>query len=494
MKKSTFQAPRIDRRMVLKGASGLMLGLPLLETFLPRNVRAQDAVRSPFVLIVVSDNGVVQGGVTLDGAGEPEMFWPTQSGALTSDYLLADKPTRAIGELSDHADKLLVVKGVNLPYNSTGCSHSAADAQILTAAKITTGGTNSVATGISVDTAIAAAKNPPGRDPLVMHAGMFSPGGTGFDIPGYVSYVSPNQPRVYIDSPYKAYQAIIGAVGDGMTGSNAELEAETRRAERSKSINDVLRPQINQLLARTDLSAGDRKRLDQHLTAIRDIEVQVQATTFTIPEADVNTMRDMDPRPYDQSTREQAVRLFMDLMAFSAAADYSRVAVLKIGDRIDDHVYNINGSSFKFHDASHRAVANGRDLHHAVDRIMMNHYKYLLDVMSNYDTPTGPLLDQGVSIWTNQCATGAHSFSNVPWILAGSANGFFKKGQFITVGNGEMPGGKQDGVGGDGSVSGVNKMLNTLLTAAEVTKDDGSPTDDFGEPSLPKGLLTELHA
>lgn len=480
--------------MILRSAGGLMLGLPLLETFLPRSAKAQEAARSPFVLLVVSDNGVVQGGVTLGGAGEPEMFWPTQMGPLTQQSLLADKPSRAIGELSDHAERLLVVRGVNLPFNSTGCSHSAADAQILTGAKITSGSTNAVATGISVDTAIAAAKNLPGRDPLAMHAGMFSPGGTGFDIPGYVSYVSPNQPRVYIDSPYKAYQAIIGAVGDGTTGSAAEAEAEALRAGRSKSINDVLRPQLQQLLGRTDLSASDRKRLDQHLTAIRDIETQMSATLHTIPDATVEAMRGIDPRPYDQNIREQAVRLFMDLMAFSAAADYSRVAVLKIGDRIDDHVYDINGQSFKFHDASHRAVANGLEFHHAVDRIMMNHYKYLLDVMSSYDTPMGPLLDQGVTIWTNQCATGAHSFSNVPWILSGTANGFFKQGQYVTVGNGEMPGGSQDGVGGDGSVSGVNKMLNTLLAAAEVTKEDGSPVDDFGDGSLPKGLFTELLA
>ena len=133
--------------------------------------------------------------------------------------MLADKATRSIGELADYADKLLVVRGMNLPYSSTGCSHSAADAQILTAAKITAGSTNCKAMGISVDTAIAKAKNPPGRDPLVLHAGMFSPGGTGFDIPGYVSYVTPQQPRVYIDSPYKAYQTIIGAVGNGTTGS-----------------------------------------------------------------------------------------------------------------------------------------------------------------------------------------------------------------------------------------------------------------------------------
>jgi len=483
-----------NRRMVLRGAGGFMLGLPLLETFMPRKASAQTAVRSPFVIIVVGDNGVVQAGVTLQGQGEPEKFWPTATGSLTKASLTSDKATRSIGELADYGEKLLVVRGINLPYNSTGCSHSAADAQILTAAKITSGSTNCKAMGISVDTAIAKAKNPPGRDPLVMHAGMFSPGGTGFDIPGYVSYVTAQQARAYIDSPYKAYQAIIGAIGNGSTGTSAEAQAQVLRAARSKSINDILRPQIKALLARTDLSQGDHARLDQHLTAIRDIEAKMTMTTLSIPDADVTTMKSMDAKPYDQGTRDAAVKLFMELMAFSAAADYSRVAVLKIGDRIDDHVYTYNGQSAKFHDVSHRQVANSVDFHHYLDRMMLGYYKYLLDEVSKYDTPTGPLFDQGVTIYTNQCATGAHSFSNIPWIQAGTANGYFKKGQYVVVGNGTQPGGSQDGKGGDASVSGVNKMLNTLLTAAGVTKAGGAATDDFGEPSLPKGIFTQMLA
>jgi len=496
MKKTDSNPFLMNRRMVLRGAGGLMLGLPLLETFMPRKASAQTAVRSPFVLIVVGDNGVVQAGVTLGGAGEPEKFWPSATGALTKDKMLADKATRSSGELADYADRLLVVRGINLPYNSTGCSHSAADAQILTAAKITAGSTNCKAMGISVDTAIAKAKNPPGRDPLVLHAGMFSPGGTGFDIPGYVSYITPQQARVYIDSPYKAYQQIIGAVGNGTTVTSAETQAQMLRAARSKSINDILRPQLQALIARPDLSKSDHDRLDQHFTAIRDIEVKISTTTTTykIPDADVATMKTMDPKPYDQTTRDTAVKLFMELMAFSAAADYSRVAVLKIGDRIDDHVYTYNGQSAKFHDVSHRQIANAVDFHHYIDRMMLNYYKYLLDTVAQYTTPTGPLFDQGVTIYTNQCATGAHSFSNIPWIQAGTANGYFKKGQFLVVGNGQQPGGSQDGKGGDASVSGVNKMLNTLLTAAGVTKTGGAPTDDFGEPSLPKGIFSEMHA
>lgn len=479
----------MNRRMVLRGAGGLMLGLPLLETFMPRKASAQAAMRSPFVLIIVGDNGVVQAGVSLSVKSEPEMFWPTATGTLTKASMTADKATRATGELADYAEKLLIVRGINLPFSSNGCSHSAADAQILTAADITPGSTNCKAKGISVDTAIAKAKNVAGRDPLVLHAGMFSPGGTGFDIPGYVSYVTAQQARVYIDSPYKAYQTIIGAIGNGTTGSSADATAMMQRAARSASINDILRPQIQALLSRSDLSKSDHVRLDQHLTAIRNIEVKMGTmNTLTIPDADVATMKTMDSKPYDQSIRDNAVKLFMELMAFSAAADYSRVAVLKIGDRIDDHVYTFNGQSAKFHDVSHRQVNDSINFHSYIDRMMLNYYKYFLDTVSAYSTPTGPLLDQGVTIYCNQCATGAHSFSNIPWIQTGTANGFFKKGQYVVVGNGSQPGGSQDGKGGDGKVSGINKMLNTLLTAA------GVPTDNFGDASLPKGLFTEMMA
>ncbi len=408
--------------------------------------------------------------------------------------MTADKATRSTGELAAYADKLLIVRGINLPYSSNGCSHSAADAQILTAAKITAGSTNCKAMGISVDTAIAKAKNPAGRDPLVMHAGMFSPGGTGFDIPGYVSYVTPQQPRVYIDSPYKAYQAIIGAVGNGTTATSAEAQAQMQRAVAQQEHQRHSASADSGSARRSDLSQSDRDRLDQHLTAIRDIEVQISTTTITIPDADVASMKTIDPKPYDQSTRDASVKLFMELMAFSAAADYSRVAVLKIGDRIDDHVYTYNGQSAKFHDVSHRQVTNAIAFHNYIDRMMLNYYKYLLDTLSAYNTPTGPLLDQGVAIYCNQCATGAHSFSNIPWIQAGTANGYFKKGQYVVVGNGQQPGGSQDGKGGDGSVSGVNKMLNTVLTAAGVTGTGGAPTDNFGDSSLPKGIFTEMVA
>ena len=42
---------------------------------------------------------------------------------------------------------------------------------------------------------------------------------------------------------------------------------------RRLSVNDLVRGEMKRLLGRTDLSMDDRRRLDGHFTAIRDIEV-----------------------------------------------------------------------------------------------------------------------------------------------------------------------------------------------------------------------------
>ena len=468
---------KMRRRHFLRGFGGVTLGLPLLEAFMPKGAKAQTAVRSPFLLLVVNANGVVQSGSDIVGGTDPEMFWPTKTGLLTKAAMDAEVATQTTSLLSDYATRLLMVRGINHPFGGAGCDHAAGDLQLLTASKISGTGNKSVASGESIDSRIAREKNPPGREPLVLHAGKYSPGGTGFDIPGYVSYIGPGQPRAYFDGPYGAYQRIVGVVAGTGTGA-ASVQAQLLLANRSKSVNDLLRGQISALLARKDLSAGDVTRLNEHFAAIRDIEVTMTAAGVTsLPAATVTSLQAVDPTPYDMTKHETLIKLHMQLMAFAMASDYSRVAVLKIGDREDDHQLTLNGTTFVYHTASHRAIANGAELCRQVDRLHAGYFKFLLDTLATYTTPTGTMLDQGVTVLTNQVANGSHSFTRIPWLLVGTGNGYLKTGQFIDV----------------GKVVG-NQMLNTLLNAAGLRKADGSPVDDFGDPSLTKGVVSAIVA
>ncbi len=46
----------------------------------------------------------------------------------------------------------------------------------------------------------------------------------------------------------------------------------------------------------------------------------------------------------------------------------------------------------------------------------------------------------------------------------------------------------------DARRSAPNRLFNTVLNAVGVRKSDGSPVDDFGDASLPKGELSGLRA
>ena len=103
-------------------------------------------------------------------------------------------------------------------------------------------------------------------------------------------------------------------------------------------------------------------------------------------------------------------------------------------------------------------------------------FKYLLDRLSSYTIGSGTLLDSGVAVWTNDLADKGHSTTNVPYVLAGSANGFLKTGQFIDAGNVTN-----------------NKMWNVVGSAVGC-RNNGEYMDNFGDPSLQPGFIDAMMA
>jgi len=460
------------RRHFLRGAGGVTLALPLLEAFGSKYVQAQTAARTPFVIHVVHSNGVVQA-----GGGDPEWWWPSKAGPLTTDAMVADLAAkRATGVLSDYATKLLLVRGVSHSFAPGGCAHAAADAQILS-------GTNPVdqsgsagtarANGESVDQRIAREKNPAaGRGPLLLKSGNFTAGGMGYDVPGFVSYTGPRQPAAYTDSPYQAYLRMVG-VADNNSAEAALI------AKRRHSVNDILRAQIQALLSRSDLTKSDRDRLNQHFAAVRDLEVGLASS---LPDPTIASMKTVDAHPYQDANHITVMRLAHELMVFAMSIDYTRSAVLRMGDRIDLYHFKLadGSTSPEYHLCSHRqGGAISQDVCAQADRIQIGWFKELLDKLSAVSLVDGSkLIDAGVTIWTNQQANGNHSYKNIPYVICGNAAGYLKTGTFVDL---TVP-------------ATTNRMLNTVLNAAGVRKSDGSHVDDFGEPGQPKGEIQEMLA
>jgi hypothetical protein len=286
--------------------------------------------------------------------------------------------------------------------------------------------------------------------------------------------------------PSIAYNKMIGMIGASGTVSPA-LAAEL--GDRRRSVNDLVRTELKEVLARTDLSADDRRRLDMHFSAVRDIEVKI--TNNTLPDAEIAAMKKVEPDPAGDANRLQIEQMHMDLMGLAFASGYTYASTLQAGDPIDTVRYTIDGRLLgSYHAISHRAsaedafndgtVPDGALLHHKIDMLRLRQFKYLTDVMASHMTPEGSLLDLGFALWTNGSATGMHTANDIPEIVIGKARGFLKTGQYIQA-----------------SLSGQvrnNKLLNTLLNAAGLRKPDGSNIDDFGDPGLPRGVIGAMIA
>ncbi len=481
-KKNEKNAPtgtKTSRRRFFIGLGGVVLALPILDSLdwaeSRRSgrrwgiARADDGVPHP-VIVVRAGNGVQQQWST-----EPEHFWPAATGPLTTAILGGSTNTdRSTGELAAHASKLAIVKGINRPFGTPACGHSESIVQVLTAAQNTGGTANTpLSMGQSIDWRIADQLNPAGRDPITLMAGP-----TSAYIAEGLSWRAPGMRTSAERSPANQYMRMMGISG-------APPEIQQRIVARRMSVNDLVRSQLSDLIASPVLSSGDRGRLQQHLEAVRDTELSAMSCEGdSVLTGEIASITD----PTANDVRPDVVRTHMDVVTLAFACGYTRSATLQVGEGNDQTQYTIGGTLLpRFHWISHRIYSDGADgapipdaitLHQQVDRLQLQMFKHLLDRMDAISSPVAghTLLDESLAIWTNDLSAGPpHGGTDMPWIIAGSAGGAIRTGQFVDV-NGVT----------------TNKLLNTILTAVGCTKSDGSPVDDFGDAGLAHGMIPEL--
>jgi hypothetical protein len=460
----------MDRRRFLFGLGGAVVALPFLEGLSARKSRAGDPPLHKFAIFVRQANGVQQKENT-----EPDRFWPSALGPITTASLTADSD-RAVAELKDYGPKLTMVRGVKFAFPGNGCGHSGGGNQCLTAAKVSADPSDnkSLAMGESIDNRIARELNSgTNKEPLTLYAGRMA----GY-IDEVLSYRGPLQLRAAERNPYTAYKKMFNI-------ADPDTIALEHKAAGRKSVNDLVRAQMTALLKRPDLSTADKARLDLHFSSIRDLEIKA---SLRLPDARIKEMEAMSPKVADPANIEEISRMQCDIIALAMAAGITHAATLQIGDGNDSTEYVIGGvKQPRYHQISHRIYSDGATgdpipdatlKHHEIDKIHQRIFKYLLDRLSSYTGPLGTLLDQGVAVMTNDLGTGVgHSYNNIPYVCAGSIGGFLKTGQFIDAG----------GVTN-------NQILNTFAAGVGVKNGAGDLLDDFGDPSLKKGLITAMRA
>lgn len=465
---------KFSRRIVLKGIGGAVLGLPLLESIGRREASAQ-ATGETFAIFFRQANGCAQEANSDEIGYEPERFYPTAVGALTEETMSG----RAVDELTEFRDRLLVLRNVNMEEFPYGDGHARGALQGLTGRgpTVAEAGGDSEAAGESLDHRLGVELNADGRDSLFLYAGE----GGGWLGGPCVSYRGPAQRRAAIHNPWEAYQTIVG--GDAGLGQQAQAQL----AARQKSVNDLVRRQLGAIMGRSELSTRDRQRLQLHLDAVRDLEVSLGCQ---LAEDEERALEGASVS-YDSSDGNDTLltaRLHMQVAALAVACGYTRSVAIQIGSGNDGatRYQNLETGDMmeNYHYISHRrlshdstgAIIEGSDLlHHYVDRQFAQTFRHLLEQLDSFS-----ILDAGVSCWYNDNANGPpHGRQGVPWVIAGTAGGFLRTGQCLEI---------------DGGNDNLNhcRLLNTLATAVGVRNGAGEYLEDFGDPGLPRNVLSEL--
>jgi len=383
--------PSLSRRTLLK-AGGAMLALPWLESLRPcAAATAAGAAGEPprRFLGMMTNQGIL-----------PEYFFPKTAGA-------AYESTPYLDILKDHRQDLTVFSGVSLPGVDGG--HQA-EFSFLTGAPGASRG--SFKNSISLDQVMANAVGDQTRFPSLV-LGL----GEGLSL----SYTLSGAMIPTMRSPLQLYRKLF------VEDTAPAKVAAARRLQEDRSLLDGLHDQYKRLQQK--VGAGDRERLEQFASGVRDAERRLAAAAgwMKVPKTKVAM-----PAPAEISNGgdlPRNTRVMFDLIRLALETDSTRVITFcfSITSLVPT---TIPGVKTQVHTLSHHGqqpeiVAEVR----RIEEVQFREVAALLKGLSDAKEQGRSVLDRtSVLYGTNMGSANAHSNDNLPVMLAG---GGFKHGQHL---------------------------------------------------------------
>jgi hypothetical protein len=396
---------RLPRRTFLRGL-GTAIALPALDAMTPA-LAAPAARRAPLRLAFT----YVPNGVTL-----PD--W-TPAGTGRGFEL-----PRILAPLAPHRDDVLVLTGLahkNAYALGDGPGdHARAAAAYLTGVHPRKTAGADIQNGVSVDQ-IAAAHIGADTRFRSIELGCDDSRAVGNCDSGYscaytnsLSWRSPTSPMPPETNPRLAFERLFGAFDAGL-----DPETRARRTYYRRSILDAVMDRTRALA--TDLGPSDRRKLDEYVTSIREIERRIE-----LAEQD---MRDLPPG-LEAPTGVPVLyadyaRLMFDLQVVAFQADLTRVSTLMMGREGSLRTYPEIGVPDPHHPLTHHG--GKPDWIERVTQINRHHMELFAGFVQKLkDTPDsdGTLLDHSLVVYGSGIADGdKHSHENLPVLLVGRGGG-----------------------------------------------------------------------
>jgi len=411
---NTFIKP-MPRRTFLRGL-GATLALPVLDSMVPRAAAAGTSKPPIRLGYVYTPNGIVG---ACDKSPRPFMWTPKSTGAN-----FEFSPT--MKALEPYREQLNVFSGLaQVTGRALGDGpgdHARATATFLTGVHPKKTGGADFQLGISADQVAAKAF---GRYTQLssLELGLEPQPLAGNCDSGYtcaymsMSWRGPTSPLPAEINPRAVFERLFG------DGDSTDAKARAARLETQKSVLDYVTASLSRL--RMSIGAGDKRKLEEYLESVRDIERRIQLAEEQNGTLALPTIERPGAVPDDYM---QYTRLMIDMQVLAWQTDMTRVASLMLGRDGSNRAYREIGISDGHHSISHhQGDAERLDKLMKIDELHVSMFAYLIKRLAETPDGDGTLLDHSLVLFGSSISeSNIHTHDDLPIVLAGTANGQLK--------------------------------------------------------------------
>lgn len=267
-------------------------------------------------------------------------------------------------------------------------------------------------------------------------------------------------------------------------------------AAKRKPVVDALLANYRSLReSNTRLSAHDKQRLDDHIAKLAEVErrVKSEGTTVVVPNCtatkpgDSATVLDQDIVPLAEAKRRFS--LLVDVVALAMSCGTSRIATIfqlyPFSDYRGDWHQEVAHQANTEANQSLLTAANQAQF----ETIALNLARQL-DAVE--DVPGRTVLDSTLLVWGQESGWSTHDAQDLNVITFGSANGFFKTGNYVDYRNlnaAVRMGGRQLGLN-------YRQFLANCLQAMDIprTEFEANGQPGYGSPYAEDNYASKVHA
>jgi hypothetical protein len=209
---------------------------------------------------------------------------------------------------------------------------------------------------------------------------------------------------------------------------------ENRGSRRNQSILDRVRDEATTLSGK--VSAGDKAKLDEYLSSVREVEKRAATMRQAKDKAEDRAKDRGKPvaamkRPDDglpEDIREH-MRLMCDIVAIGFQTDKTRVATLLLNRDLSGLFYPFLDVKSTHHSASHD---DRSEAYERISRYYCSQYAYLAGKLEAMKEGEGTVLDNACLMFVSSMYSGnAHDSSKLPVLLTGGLGGTLETGRVL---------------------------------------------------------------